>query len=133
MFSGCPYIYGDIERARQFSQQGLIDNLEYLNRTYSKAYIFQGIVDPIVPWRKTYYNITKHINYLNNIHWVCVVANYWKVIYSKIAQGSRIHNMYKEVMGAEQIQEKSDLLATHGFVRNFKKIKHIGVCNFYDF
>jgi hypothetical protein len=62
MFSGCPYIYGNLEQATQFSQQGLIDNLDYLNRNKSKAYIFQGIVDPIVPWRKFYTHTTVHID-----------------------------------------------------------------------
>ena len=65
MFSGCPYIYGNIEQARQFFKQGLIDNLDYLNRNQSKAYIFQGIVDPIVPWRRFYAIITVPIEYIN--------------------------------------------------------------------
>ena len=65
MFSGCPYIYGNIEQARKFSQQGLIDNLDYLDRSKSKAYIFQGRVDPIVPWRRFYADITMPIKYIN--------------------------------------------------------------------
>ena len=52
IFAGCPYLYGDIELASNFSDEGLIDDLKYLDRDDSKVYIFQGIVDPIVPWRK---------------------------------------------------------------------------------
>ena len=63
MFAGCPYLYGNIEVAEEFSHQGLIDDLKYIDRTGSKVYIFQGIVDPIVPWRMFRYNLFTFINY----------------------------------------------------------------------
>ena len=38
--------------------------------------------------------------------------------------------MYQQVMDDGKIQEKSDLLATHGFVRNVKIIKSNFIFNF---
>jgi hypothetical protein len=38
--------------------------------------------------------------------------------------------MYEQVMNDDKIQEKSDLLATHGFVRIVKILKSNFICSY---
>ena len=56
-FSGCPYIsaYADDDDAIfaetvKLAEEGVIDPIE--NLMDDKIYIFQGLVDSIVPWSK---------------------------------------------------------------------------------
>ena len=63
IFAGHPYIYGNIELALNFSKRGLIDDVKYLDKNNSRAYIFQGLLDPIVPWRKLKFIV--HIHFVN--------------------------------------------------------------------
>ena len=63
IFAGHPYIYGNIELALNFSKRGLIDEVKYLDRNNSRAYIFQGLLDPIVPWCK--FKFILHIDFVN--------------------------------------------------------------------
>ena len=80
-------------------------------------YIFQGIVDPLIPWRKLYRYITLPIlgNFDIDETKICSINN---ILLFLSAQGRIIHNMYKNWMDETNIEEKSDLLATHTVVRN---------------
>ena len=78
-----------------------------------KVFIYQGLVDSIVPWSK--YLWIRFINFLP----LCQ------------GQAGRIHKFYSEFTEEEKIVEKSDLNSEHGFVKNTEWLFQIIIGNFH--
>ena len=103
-FCGCPYILACLDndddilaKTINLADAGSIDPLE--NMLEDKIFIYQGIVDTIVPW--SMYDIFGLM-----------------FIFLSIAQAGRIHAFYSQLTAEENILEKSDLDSEHGFVRS---------------
>ena len=80
-----------------------------------KVFIYQGLVDSIVPWSKLGYLWIRFINFLP----LCQ------------GQAGRIHKFYSEFTEEEKIVEKSDPNSEHGFVKNTAGLQQIIIGNFH--
>ena len=82
------------------SSAGKIDNIDNLKN--DQVYIFQGLLDSVVPW-----GIVK----LESNH--RIVSNLYFLV---LEEGLRMWNLYQKFVSSENIELKDDLEAEHGFV-----------------
>ena len=83
-----------VAAAEELAVTGAIDPVQGMRG--DRVYIFQGQLDPIVPWGRSYY-------YPARLLLLLFPAN-----------AGKIHSFYSEFEA--DVEEKSDLLATHGVV-----------------